>query len=258
MAIMLLSYAHVGRARVVLYASKLAACAGMNPYCTQDELADEFRAKVIGAPPAGYLTPGEQAEAAIESLPQHARCAVDRAIASSATCADTAEAGGVLAVTAEVEGMTKAALDVVRERLFTAQGNRQEPEVRERHETARGGERLLQCARFRTTAEPLLTVRGVRVHLGGKHDGLDRENQAVVEIKTRQRRFLGVPRYELVQLHAYMAIFGVRKAVLVESYLGEEREHDVEFDDVLWERVRVAVEDFVGGCLREWLGPGGV
>lgn len=250
----MLSFAHVGRTRVVLYASKLAACAGMNPYCSQEELADEFRAKVIGRPPDGWATAEAKAAAAIEALPEHARTIAGDAIAGAASFADASVAGSALATAAAAEGMTAEALEVVRERIFTAQGSRQEPEVRDRHELSRGS-RLMQCARFRTSQEPLLEIRGLRVHIGGKHDGLDRANQMVVEIKTRQRRFLGVPRYELVQLHAYMAIFGMRRALLVESFMGEEREHEVQFDDDLWERVRVSVDEFVGRCLDEWLGP---
>ena len=79
----------------MLYASKLAAVAGMNPYCSQDELANEFRAKVIGVIPDGYMNPDEKADAAISALPLEARNAVKRAIASATTCGNAAEATAI-------------------------------------------------------------------------------------------------------------------------------------------------------------------
>jgi hypothetical protein len=250
-----LSWASVSDKRVVLYASKLAACAGMHPYVAQRSLADEYASVVLGRADTGWLEPAAQAEQALAQLAPASRAAVDGILAAAPCYAGAAEAAAALEAARAVGGVTDAVMEVVRERLFTAQGNRSEPEVRRQAEAARGTP-IVQCAHFRVPSEPWFVAAGSgsggsssgsRVFVGGKHDGIDRANARLIEIKTRQRRFLGVPDYERVQVHAYMAIFGLRNATLIESFLGERREHAVPFDDELWERVRGAVEQFLSG-----------
>ena len=53
--------------------------------------------------------------------------------------------------------------------------------------------RIATSDAFRLGRDPLVTVRGVAVRVGGKHDGLIGDQ--IVEIKTRQRRLLGTPTY---------------------------------------------------------------
>eukprot|EP00798_Chlamydomonas_sp_ICE-L_P028863 gene28863-32051_t len=48
-------------------------------------------------------------------------------------------------------------------------------------------------------------------------------------------RFLGVPLYELVQIHAYMIIFGAKQSIHVENYMGETRETIIPFDEEFWD-----------------------
>ena len=79
--------------------------------------------------------------------------------------------------------------------------------------------------------------------LGGRTDG-KREGK-VYEHKRRQNRFLGLPTYELVQIHAYMVLTEVRSAVHCEEYKGECRETNVEFDDDFWDGVVNDMDLFV-------------
>ena len=255
---MKLTWAHASPGRLVVYASKLAACAGMHPYCPQAELRDEYLHAAHGAAAVreGYLPPAEAAAAALAALPPDARAAAERAIASRPS--ESTEVVRAAAEAAAAPGMTPEAAEVVRAALFTSHGARSEDGVR-----AALGPGVRTDARFRVGAEPLATVpagadggRPTRVYVGGKHDGMDgggggQEGEGrVVEIKTRQRRFLGCPLYERVQLHAYMHVYGVRRGVLVESYLGERREHEVAFDDALWAEVVDAVGAFVAGLAQ--------
>ena len=98
--------------------------------------------------------------------------------------------------------------------------------------------------KFVAGKEPVITTRNnIEVYIGGKHDGM--VDGKIVEIKTRQKRFMGTPMYELVQVHAYMYIFKTRQALIIESYLGQERTHEIEFDDGLWDTIKSNLVDFV-------------
>lgn len=241
-----------GRRRVVLFASKLAACAGMHPYQDQAGMRLEFRQARGDKGDAmvdEYVPPEVAAARAFASLPAELREKVDKAVAvryddASAVVRAETEMRCVL----EAAGATEAA-DAVRTALFTQHGSRCEAGVREAVMVEGGKFRnIVTDGRFRVTTVPWLTVGEYDVYVGGKHDGI--EDGRVIEIKTRQRRFLGAPLYERIQTHAYMHVYGLRQASLIESYLGEQREHDLPFDDVMWEDVHAAISAFVAtlGC----------
>jgi len=76
-----------------------------------------------------------------------------------------------------------------------------------------------------------------RYRVGCRFDG---EN---VEIKTRKNKFLGVPKYEKVQMHFYMAASGVSSWTLKEKYCDTVQDHLVEFDSEFFEKVKVNLHD---------------
>jgi hypothetical protein len=227
---------------LILFASKLAACAGMHRYVPQETLRSEFlRSQGLLE---GYVTQMEQATAAIEALPDQARARVHSAVA--ACYPDAAAANAALASLSSSVDLQPEVLSAVRSQVYTKHGQEQEDVVR-RAAAERSGKRARTSAAFRTCEYPVLNVRGVEVYVGGRHDGtLDGE---LVEIKTRQNRFLGTPDYELVQLHAYMHIYGKSSATLVESFNGDIREHKVPFDTDLWGRVISSTAAFLEDLL---------
>ena len=59
-----------------------------------------------------------------------------------------------------------------------------------------------------------------------------------VEIKTRKSKFLGVPEYEKVQMHFYMATRGVLEWTLKEKYNDIVQDHIVQFNNTFFENVK--------------------
>ena len=59
-----------------------------------------------------------------------------------------------------------------------------------------------------------------------------------VEIKTRKSKLLGVPDYEKVQIHIYMAVAKCNTWTLIEKYQNTEVEHHIEFDASFFEKVK--------------------
>jgi hypothetical protein len=227
-----------GRGRLVLYASKLAAIAGMNPFVPRQELLDQLR------PDAPPVDEKRDVALALAALPEPVRLRVDAAIREGDTDAV------VRAADEARDTLPASAASHVVSALFTANGTRSEARIIEG-----AGLRSAAGGRFLVSRDPWFSEVDVDVYLGGKHDATSADASTIVEVKTRQRRFLGAPLYERVQLHAYMVITGVRSATLVESFRDERREHAVPFDEQLWERVRDAAADFVEAALGALASP---
>lgn len=234
--------------RIVLAASKLAACAGLHPYQSRQDMVHQFSQRY--APhlvDRAYVPTHTQARRALAALPAEQQAAVAQAVSAARAAPDNAAVNAVLAAVDVDVGLPAEVRDLVRSTAATELGTRAEAGVRDAygasHATVVTGE-----GEYVETAEPWFTVGGVRVHLGGKHDGMSGDG-TLIEVKNRMRRFLGVPRYERVQIMAYMRIFQVDRARLVERLGAETREHDVVYDRELWEdlesRARAFVEEAV-------------
>jgi hypothetical protein len=228
---------------IILYASKLAACAGMHRYVPRDGLKSEFL-RAVGLND-GFETPAEVGEAQVSAM-----VPADREVVEQTAAASYASASEVSAAFQELQervAMQPEAAEGVRSRMYTKHGLEQESNVRAAAEE-RTRKKIKTCAEFRTCEYPLMTVRGVEVYVGGRHDGMTQDGE-LVEIKTRQNRFLGTPLYELIQVHAYMHIYGTRTATIIESFNGEQRAHAIVFDEDVWGRAVSATTMFVEDIL---------
>lgn len=73
--------------------------------------------------------------------------------------------------------------------------------------------------------------------LGGRIDGITEEG-TLVEMKNRQNRiFKDIPMYEKVQVHAYMFLTGIQECKLVQCYNDEDSTSVITFDKDFWEYV---------------------
>ena len=283
---------------IVIYASKLAACAGMHQYVDGGELKREFmnamglekgdaRKEVI-ANCLESLNPGDRAMMdASYSTPQDLQKSLELVSAAKflrempsvqidaiktsmglAHAMPVLEADAILQSCLDLETLKEirdnigsmqafeaivapkmsplapVAIDAIRSHMYTRNGKEQEDFIRK---AAR--EDVKTSAKFRVTEYPLMTIEGIEVYLGGRHDGM--VGDKIIEIKTRQRRFLGTPLYELVQVHGYMAIYGTKRATIIESYNGEQREHDIDFDVNLWGAVQSNLAAFLTDMFLE-------
>ena len=77
------------------------------------------------------------------------------------------------------------------------------------------------------------------VLLVGKVDGISRDkdgNHIIIEVKERRNRlFNNLVDYEKVQLHCYMVLTDIKKAILIERFDDETNEYDITFDSSFWE-----------------------
>jgi hypothetical protein len=80
-------------------------------------------------------------------------------------------------------------------------------------------------------------VDGQEYKVGCRFDGEG------VEIKCRKNRFVGVPMYESVQIHFYMAISKVDTWILKEKYGDKIRDHVVKFDKNFFNDIKYDLHD---------------
>ena len=234
--------------KVVITASKLAGATGLHPFKAREDVVQEFARKYAPWRADPKHVSGEQAgRDALAALPRPKRDEVLSAIAAAAKVSSTSAADVMAHVPTDVP---PEVAELARSAMSTAYGTRLEDRAR----CAYGAAKNVAVAKddaYRERALMSVPVVGrdapVEVYLGGKHDGVTTvdDREVLVEVKNRMKRFLGAPQYEVVQVMAYMHIFGIRDAVLVESYGGEEREHVVPFDEALWEDVKARVSAFV-------------
>ena len=220
---------YVPNDRIVIHASKLATCAGLNPF----EDAEEFKLEFLNK--STYISPDVKAEQEIESLPQAEKINKIRATTFS-------NASQVTTALEEIRDLplSTAIKAKITKDVFCKHGTEQEPIVRSAIR-----EKIKTSTRYKISSMPIATLpSGLEVYIGGKHDGIKANSNMLVEIKTRQNKFIGVRDYELVQVHAYMTIFDKRNAELVESFLGNQRTHAIKFDDAFWGKVTDGIVKF--------------
>lgn len=265
-----ISWAHIGRPnptrnnrrRMVIFASKLAGCAGMHKYVNTEELRFEFRHALYGDDaideiPDGYLPPKEYEEKVKSTgLTTEAKQLVEESMSKITSAEDSTTSSKVVAAAIvklnAMEGVSEQAKEVVRKDLYTHHGVVGEEAIRVDTAVAVDGREISADNKFVTTLGPILEIDGFDVYVGGRHDGLMKDaegHEILTEIKNRTRRHLGVPLYERVQLHGYMEIFGIRKGMLIENYRKDRVEHDVYFDDDLWAGVLSSTKEFLESCL---------
>lgn len=72
----------------------------------------------------------------------------------------------------------------------------------------------------------------------GYIDGVEANNNRIIEIKNRQRRFLNhVPLYEQVQCQAYLFLTGLQVCEHTESFRGEIKTTTLRFEPLFWNQI---------------------
>lgn len=80
--------------------------------------------------------------------------------------------------------------------------------------------------------------------LCGKTDGITEDN-VLIEVKNRQKRIMSpIPRHELIQVHVYMILTGLRECTFVQTCGDTTISENIEFDKALWEETLEKLKDY--------------
>lgn len=212
---------------IIVFASKLAGCVGMHAYIDKADLIQEFNATRNNTV---HRTFQDVCVDKIKNMDHDEQAYITNIIGTRYDNVTTMnEAIQSIACKCNDPDILKH----IKNELYKQQGINEEDNIR-KHFSNKNNVRVVKNDGFET--HHMFTIHDTDIRIGGRHDGLTSDGR-LVEIKNRMNRFLGVPLYELVQVHAYMVIFDTKRATHVENYKGETRETDVEFDPLFWNKI---------------------
>ena len=237
--------------RVVIKASDVAACIGLNPYKPATEVRDELWKKYWPDTFEG-LTKREEAQI---SLAKSSEAQKILAMAVSFRAKDSAEAQAnyekakkdiEICTTLSPEDREKV-IEHLRSTCYTTHGTRSEDKTAAKV-TEETGVTLLRDNAFYTL--PLLeTEDGTTFHVTGKIDRIEVDadgRRTLVEIKNRTRcLFKSLRDYENVQIQVYLRMLGLNRAKLIEQYNNTTNTITVTRDEEIWDnKIWPGVLDF--------------
>jgi hypothetical protein len=228
--------------RVVIKASDVAACIGLNPYKPASEVRDELWKKYWPETFDGQ-TKSDEAEEALEKSVQSQKI-LAQALSFKAKNSTQAQENYEKARSKIDSDETLSSkdrvkiIDHLRSKCYTTHGTRSEDRTAEKvsEET---GVTLLRDNSFYSLA--LLEDEEVEVVVTGKIDRIEVAadgSRTLVEIKNRTRcLFKSLREYENVQIQVYLHMLGLVRAKLVEQYNNKTNTIEVMVDEELWDNV---------------------
>jgi len=229
--------------KVVIKASEVAACIGLNPFKPASEVTDELWKKYWPETFKG-MTKREEAHASLAKS-ETAQKILGRAVAFKAK--DSTEAhSNYEKAKKDIENDTtldsadrEKVIEHLRSRCYTSHGTRSEDRTADKvaDET---GTTLVKDNSFYTL--PLLeTEDGTKFYVTGKIDRIEIApdgSKTLVEIKNRTRCLFGSLReYENVQIQVYLRMLGLVRAKLIEQYNNQTGTIEVIRDEEIWDNV---------------------
>lgn len=226
--------------RVIIKASDVAACIGLNPYKPATEVRDELWKKYWPETFEG-TTKREEAQT---SLAKSSEAQKILAFAVAFKAKDSAEAqSNYEKAKKDIENTTlspedrERVVEHLRSTCYTTHGTRSEDKTADKvmEET---GTTLLKDNAFYTL--PLLeTEDGATFYVTGKVDRIEVApdgRRTLVEIKNRTRRlFNSVREYENVQIQVYLRMLGLMRAKLIEQYNNTTATQLITRDEEIWD-----------------------
>ena len=77
----------------------------------------------------------------------------------------------------------------------------------------------------------------------GAIDGYS-EEEGLIEVKNRRNRFLGMPRYEMIQCEVYMRMLGIDHCTHIERFNGKDRDTSYDLNHFVWDEVLEGLERY--------------
>lgn len=237
--------------RVVIKASDVAACIGLNPYKPSSEVRDELWKKHWPETFSGR-TKRDQAEEAL------GRSAASRKVLTEALAVRAANSTEAQAnfETARAKVEADASLSVedrativehLRSKCYTTHGTRSEDKTAQKVEADTGATLLKDNAFYNLTVKEMDDVHYV---ITGKVDRIEVApdgSRTLIEIKNRTRGFFKQLReYENVQVQVYLQMLGLTRAKLIEQYNSATSTIEVQRDEEFWTNtIWPALQEFV-------------
>ena len=228
--------------RVVIRASDVAACIGLNPYKPASEVRDEIWKKNWPDSFTG-ATKQDLAYAALNRSPE-SREILNEAIMFKARDSEEAHLNFEKAkAKVEADELLTAAdrskiIEHIRSQCYTSHGTRSEDKTAVKVSEDTGATLIRDNAFYNLT---LLEMPDVHFVITGKVDRIEvgsDGSRTLIEIKNRTRGFFrSLREYENVQIQVYLQMLGLHKAKLIEQYNSSTNTIEVSRDEEHWDNV---------------------
>lgn len=228
--------------RVVIRASDVAACIGLNPYKPASEVRDEIWKKNWPDSFTGK-TKQDLAYAALNRSLE-SREILNEAIMFNARDSEEAHLNFEKAkAKVESDELLTAAdrskiIEHIRSRCYTSHGTRSEDKTAVKVAEDTGATLVRDNAFYNLT---LLEMPDVHFVITGKVDRIEvgsDGSRTLIEIKNRTRGFFrSLREYENVQIQVYLQMLGLHKAKLIEQYNSATNTIEVSRDEEMWDNV---------------------
>ena len=228
--------------RVVIRASDVAACIGLNPYKPASEVRDEIWKKNWPDSFTG-ATKQDLAYAALNRSPE-SREILNEAIMFKARDSEEAHLNFEKAkAKVEADELLTAEdrskiIEHIRSQCYTSHGTRSEDKTAVKVSEDTGATLIRDNAFYNLT---LLEMPDVHFVITGKVDRIEvgsDGSRTLIEIKNRTRGFFrSLREYENVQIQVYLQMLGLHKAKLIEQYNSSTNTIEVSRDEEHWDNV---------------------
>ena len=228
--------------RVVIRASDVAACIGLNPYKPASEVRDEIWKKNWPDSFTGK-TKQDLAYAALNRS-SASREILNEAIMFKARDSEEAHLNFEKAkAKVEADELLTAEdrskiIEHIRSRCYTSHGTRSEDKTAVKVSEDTGATLIRDNAFYNLT---LLEMPDVHFVITGKVDRIEvgsDGSRTLIEIKNRTRGFFrSLREYENVQIQVYLQMLGLHKAKLIEQYNSSTNTIEVSRDEEHWDNV---------------------
>eukprot|EP01038_Epipyxis_sp_PR26KG_P005188 gene5188-7220_t len=239
----------IGRLRIVIPASNVASCIGLNPYKGQDETLEELWRKYQSET---FILQTEMEE--MISIVKSDTTGITAKILDSAASFVGKDSNETLAnYTAAAEKLKESkimseeeklkVLELLRMKVYTNHGVRSEDKTANTivQEAKLIDKKIDLITDDKFYSTPILVTDRYEFVIVGKIDRIeiqDDQSKVLVEIKNRMNRLFKTLRdYEKIQVMTYLKLVGLTKAKLVEQFDSNTHTIDINWDEDLYNSV---------------------
>lgn len=239
-------YAAIPHKRVVIKASEVAACMGLNNYRRPTEVLDDLWKKVSPDTFKGQT----RDEVNLAALAQSAEAQSSLKAALAETPESSDEVQTILMRVQELVSNDEKLLpeqkgqvnDHMRKMIYTTHGINSEDKTADLDEA----ELLTDDTFYRWT---VAVIEGTEYQVVGRIDRYQKKEdgtKVLVEIKNRTKALFNKVRdYEFVQVQTYLHMMNLQEARLIEQFNDERKSYDINFDHEYWQtKVVPKMENF--------------
>ena len=219
----------------VFYASQIAAQVGKNPFVPVEDTMCKVWKRRDNPSYSKALERNKKKEHVIKFTPQVQR-KVDK-VTETATPEDISEK--IQEILREEKSVSARDVSQV---VYTTRGKRDE-EASTIEYTRQSG-KIVNNRNDRLYKKYFPYEGKKEFMICGKTDGITEDN-VLIEVKNRQKKILSpIPYHELIQVHVYMILTGLRECTFVQTCGETTISENVEFDKAIWEETLEKLKDF--------------